>query len=160
MKLLILAQSAGIDPMKLNYTAFDGGAEAMTTMLGGFVDAFPGDSSEVIGQFEAGKVRVLAALTPNRLEAPFDQVPTAKELGYDAQWVVFRGFYVPKGMSDGAYDWWASTLEKIVESPGWAKVRSQRGLGDFFMAGTEFDAYVKKQVANFTELSQSLNIIK
>ena len=54
MKVMVLAQAAGVDPLTLRYTPFDGGGEAMTAMLGGFVDVFPGDVSEVLGQLEAG----------------------------------------------------------------------------------------------------------
>lgn len=95
MKVMLLAQSAELDPLGLSYTPFDGGGEALTALLGGFIDVFPGDASEVIGQVESGDVRVLAALTPERLAAPLDEVPTAAELGYSAEWIVFRGFYAP-----------------------------------------------------------------
>lgn len=82
----------------MRYVPFDGGGEALTALLGGFVQAFAGDASEVRGQLEAGTVRVLATLSDKRLAGPYQRVPTAKELGYDVSWVVWRGFYVGKEM--------------------------------------------------------------
>ena len=160
MKVMILANSAGVDPLGLSYTPFDGGGEALTALLGGFIDVFPGDTSEVIGQVEAGEVRLLAVLTNDRLDAPFDQVPTAAEAGYDAEWVVFRGIYVPKGMSDEAYDWWVNALEETANSPEWEEARKQAGLGKYFLAGADFEAFVSNQVGTFRQLSKDLGLIE
>lgn len=160
MKVMILAQSAGVDPLSLNYTPFDGGGEALTALLGGFIDVFPGDASEVIGQVEAGEVRVLAVLTQERLDEPFAEVPTAKELGYDAEWVVFRGFYAPGGMSDEAYDYWVNALETTATSPEWEEARRQAGLGEYMLVGADFEEFVSNQVANFRQLSKDLGIIE
>ncbi|MBV7335235.1 tripartite tricarboxylate transporter substrate binding protein [Chloroflexi bacterium TSY] len=160
MKVMLLAQSAELDPLGLSYTPFDGGGEALTALLGGFIDVFPGDASEVIGQVESGDVRVLAALTPERLAAPLDEVPTAAELGYSAEWIVFRGFYAPGGMSAEAYDWWGSVLEETANSEEWAQARAEGGLGEFFLAGEEFETFAREQIINFRQLSKDLGIIE
>ena len=57
MKLLVLARAAGIDPATIRYVPFDGGGEALTTLLGGFIQVFAGDASEVRGHIEAGTLR-------------------------------------------------------------------------------------------------------
>jgi len=160
MKVMVLAQSAGVDPLALRYTPFDGGGEALTALLGGFIDVFPGDASEVIGQLEAGEIRLLATLTPERLAAPFDEVPTANESGYEAEWVVFRGFYGPGGMSAEAYDWWVSALGEMAATPEWEEARSQGGLDEFFLAGDEFEQFTREQIVNFRQLSKDLGLIE
>lgn len=160
MKVMVLAQAAGIDPLALNYTPFDGGGEALTSLLGGFIDVFPGDISEVLGQVEAGEVHVLATLTAERLDAPLADVPTATELGYPAEWVVFRGFYAPGGMSEEAYDWWVDALEKTAASPEWEEARKQAGLGKFALFGADFEEFARNQIVNFRQLSKDLGIIE
>jgi len=132
----------------------------MTAMLGGFVDVFPGDASEVLGQLEAGEIRVLAALTPDRLSGALADVPTAKELGYDAQWIVFRGFYAPGNMSDDAYNFWTNALATVESSPEWAETRDQGGLDKFFLAGPDFETFIRDQVVNFRQLSKDLGLIE
>jgi len=160
MKVMVLAQAAGIDPLTLKYTPFDGGGEAMTAMLGGFVDVFPGDVSEVLGQLEAGEIRVLATLTADRMGGLLDGVPTAKEQGYDAEWVVFRGFYAPGGMSDDAYNYWVNALGKMADSPEWQEQLDQGGLEKIVRLGPDFDAFVKNQIDNFRQLSKDLGLIE
>jgi len=160
MKVLVLAQQAGLDPLSLKYTPFDGGGEAMTAMLGGFIDVFPGDISEVLGQAEAGDVRVIAVLAPERVPGPFEDVPTAREQGYDVEWVIFRGFYVPGNMSDAAYTWWVDAMKQVSESSEWATLRQQAGLEAYFIAGDDFEQFVDKQVATFRQLSLDLGLIE
>jgi len=94
-----------------------------------------------------------------RLDAIPD-VPTARELGYDAVWAVWRGFYMPPGVPEEAYDWWVATMKKVADSPEWAEIRKGRGLAPFFKGGAEFEAFVKRQVKDFRELSRSLGLIK
>ncbi len=159
MKVLLLAKAAGIDPKKIKYVPFAGGGEALTSLLGGFVQVFPGDASETIEQMKAGKVRILAVLAEKRLEA-IPNVPTAKELGYGAVWAVWRGFYMPPGLPDDAYGWWVATMKKVAESPEWAQIRAARGLAPFFKGGAEFEAFIKQQVKDFQELSRALGLIK
>ncbi|MEM7737028.1 MAG: tripartite tricarboxylate transporter substrate-binding protein [Deinococcota bacterium] len=160
MKVLLLAQAAGIDPLAIRYTSFDGGGEAMTSLLGGFIDVFPGDAAEAKGQLEAGDIRILAVLSPERLPAPYADVATAKELGYDTEWVIFRGFWGPGDMSDEAYDYWVNVLDTTAASPEWAEAREQAGLSEYALTGEEFEAFAKQQVQDLRELSQALGLIE
>ena len=160
MKVMVLAQAAGIDPLTLKYTPFDGGGEAMTAMLGGFVDVFPGDVSEVLGQLEAGEIRVLATLTAEPMGGMLEGVPTAKEQGYDAEWIVFRGFYGPGGMSDDAYNYWVNAFGEMADSPEWDEQLQQGGLEKIVRLGPEFDSFVRTQITNFRQLSQDLGLIE
>lgn len=157
MKVLLLAEAVGIPVDQVKYVPFDGGGEAMTALQGGFIDVFAGDISESLGQLEAGNIGVLAALSPERLDAVPD-VPTAKELGYDTEWVVWRGFYAPAGMSDEAYAYWIEALETLEASEQWAEKREASGLGEFVVTGEEFTTFVEDQIASFKELSASVGL--
>lgn len=160
MKVLVLAQGAGLDPLAIKYTPFDGGGEAMTALLGGFIDVFPGDVSEVLGQLEAGEIKVVATLSPEPLGGMLEGIPTATEEGYDATWVVFRGFYMPGDISDAAYDWWVDAMTQVADSAEWAEVREQNGLAEFFLAGPEFEEFARNQVSNFRQLSVDLGLLE
>ena len=97
MKVLLLVHQAGIDPKAIRYVPFDGGGEAMTALLGGFVQVFSGEASEVEGQIAAGRMRVLTVLAPERVAGPLAAVPTAHEAGIDVDWVTWRGFLRARG---------------------------------------------------------------
>jgi tripartite-type tricarboxylate transporter receptor subunit TctC len=60
------------------------------------VQALSTGPSTVMGHLKAGKVRVLASWGESRHPALPD-VPTLKELGYDAQFSQWTGLFVPAG---------------------------------------------------------------
>jgi putative tricarboxylic transport membrane protein len=160
MKVLLLADSAGVDPRQIRYVAFDGGGEAMTALLGGFVHVFSGEASEVEAQVEAGRLRVLTIFAPERLAGPLAEVPTVKESGYDVEWITWRGFYVPGGITDEAYERWVQVMTEVGRSAAWGKVRADNRLQPFHSVGPEFEALVKRQVVAFRSLSRDLGLIE
>jgi putative tricarboxylic transport membrane protein len=160
MKVLLLGRAAGIDPRSIKYVPFDGGGQVITSLLGGFIQVFAGDASELRGQVEGGTVRVLGVMAPRRLPAPYADVPTLKELGYNVDWIVWRGFYVPKSIPPDAYAFWIQALRKVAKSPEWAKVREQNSLGEFLSLGAEFQVFVDRQVNAIRNLSRELGLIK
>lgn len=105
-------------------------------------------------------MRVLGVMAPRRLPAPYANVPTLKELGYNVEWIVWRGFYVPKSIPANAYEFWIQALRKVAKSPEWAKVREQNSLGEFLSLDAEFQVFVDRQVNAFRNLSRELGLIK
>jgi putative tricarboxylic transport membrane protein len=160
MKVLLLAHRSGIDPRLIRYVPFDGGGEAMTALLGGFVQVFSGEASEVEGQVRAGRLRVLVTLAPERMEGPLADVPTARESGVDVTWVTWRGFYVPRGISDERYEEWVTIMRQVGESPEWAKARRENRLQPYFIVGADFSDFVMQQVEDFREMSREIGLIR
>lgn len=159
MKPALVLKAAGVDPRKMRFLSYEGGGEAMAALLGGHIELFPGDASEVQGQLEAGEIRLLAVFSDKRLPGVFADVPTAKEQGYDVQWPIVRGFYVPPKVSDEAYAFWSDALKKLQEHPEWAKQRDEQGLFEFNLVGEEFDAFAKKRTAEFRALASEVGLV-
>ena len=132
----------------------------MTALLGGFVQVFSGEASEVEGQVAAGRLRVLVTLAPERIEGPLAAVPTARESGVDVTWVTWRGFYVPGGIDDARYDRWVDAIQAVGTSEAWAAARAQNRLQPFFMTGLEFTDFVNRQVEDFREMSREIGLIQ
>jgi putative tricarboxylic transport membrane protein len=160
MKVLLLAHRAGIDPRRIRYVPFDGGGEAMTALLGGFVQVFSGEASEVEGQIAAGRLRVLVVLAPERIDGPLAGVPTARESGVDVTWVTWRGFYVPRGIDDAAYRRWVDVLAQVAASPEWEEARRLYRLQPFTLLGEEFSAFVGGQVEDFRTMSREIGLLR
>lgn len=91
-----LAQSTNA---KFKHIPFEGAAPAITSLLGGHIDAVSVSYAEVSAQVAAGNLKVLAILGPDRIAAIPD-VPTARELGYDVQVGTWRGLAVPANTPD------------------------------------------------------------
>lgn len=160
MKPLMILQKAGFtDIRKIKYIGVDGGADAITQTVGGFTQAMTGDMSEVVGFLKSGDVRVIAVLTEERVPG-FDDIPTAKEQGYDVVAVNWRGLYVPKGISDEAFNGWADKLQQVADSEGWKTAMEANGLAPFTKVGGDFQSYVDGLIADINTMSKELGVIQ
>ncbi|MDZ4095814.1 MAG: tripartite tricarboxylate transporter substrate-binding protein, partial [Paracoccaceae bacterium] len=160
MKPLMVLKAAGFtDVAKVKYIGMDGGAEAITQTIGGFTQAMTGDLSEVVGFIKSGDVRALAVLTTDRVPG-FDDIPTAKEQGFDVEVVNWRGLYVPKGISDDQFNAWATKLQTVADSAEWKAVMEANGLAPFTKVGGDFQGWIDGVVADTTALSKEIGIIQ
>jgi tripartite-type tricarboxylate transporter receptor subunit TctC len=89
----IFASAAGI---KLFHVPYQGGGPAVTALLGGQVEALASGPAAAIGQIRGGKMRALASWSTERLKLLPD-IPTFKELGYDAEFYIWSGVFAPAG---------------------------------------------------------------
>jgi putative tricarboxylic transport membrane protein len=159
LKPLMLLQRAGFTDIKsVKYIGVDGGADAITQTVGGFTQAMTGDMSEVVGFLKSGEVRAIAVLTEERVPG-FEDIPTAKEQGYDVVAVNWRGMYIPKDVSDETFNLWAERLQKVADSDEWKAAMEANGLAPFTKIGADFQGYVDQVVDEVKELSQDLGVI-
>lgn len=85
-----------IDDVTMEHVPFDGGAEAVSALLGNHITATVNTISELLPHAESGDLKILAVTSEERLNE-IDDVPTFKELNYDlisnGAWF---GFMAPK----------------------------------------------------------------
>lgn len=161
LKVLMAAKKSGITNLRgIKYVAFDGGGEAVTQLLAGKVQAFTGDISEAKGFVDAGKIKVLAVLAPERLSGEFSKFPTAKEQGLDAIGANWRGFYAPGKMNDDAYNFWVKSLGTVYDSKEWKDIMTNQGMAPLSLRGEAFQNYVRDSVNEIQALSREIGIIK
>ncbi len=160
LKVLMMLNRAGFtDARKVKYIGLDGGADAITQTVGGFAQAMTGDISEIQGFLRSGDVRALAVLSEDRV-AGFDDIPTAREQGLDMVAMNWRGFYVPKGISDAEFARWTDALSKVAESEQWQKVMADNGLAPYTLIGDDFEAWVAANIAEIQGISREIGIIQ
>lgn len=161
LKVLIAARKSGLTNVRsVKYVAFDGGGEAVTQLLAGKIQAFTGDISEAKGFVDAGKIKVLAIMSPERLSGDFSKFPTAKEQGLDVVGANWRGFYAPGKMSDEAYSFWVKSVGTVYDSKEWKDTMAKNGIAPLNLRGAEFQKFVKESVEEIQGLSREIGIIK
>jgi putative tricarboxylic transport membrane protein len=158
MKAALMAKAAGQAPKSMRYVALEGGGAVITALEGGHIKVASGDAAEMVQHHVAGKIRILAVMSKERLPGALKDIPTAMEQGIDVDWTVWRGFYVGPKVSDADYAWWAKTFETLSKTPEFAKERESRGLFPFTVIGKDFDARVKADVARFKELAKDAGL--
>lgn len=160
LKVLMLAKTNGIDDIRsIKYIGVDGGADAVTQTIGGFTTGMTGDMSEIVGFLKSGEVKALAVLTDERVPG-FDDIPTAKEQGFEVVAVNWRGLYVPKGISDEDFNAWGEKLAAVAESDEWKEAMAANGLAPFTKVGGDFQAWVDGVIADTVTLSKEIGVIQ
>ena len=159
MKAALVARAAGLNHKSMRFVAFEGGGEAVTALQGGHIHVYSGDISEAHQQIKAGtKIRILAVMSDKRMPGELANVPTAKEQGADIAWPIIRGFYMGPKVSDADFKVWTDTFKKMMATPAFDRMRTERGLFPFDLTGAEADAYIKKQVADYRKLAEEFGL--
>jgi putative tricarboxylic transport membrane protein len=160
---LLLAQAAGVpstDLGKIRWVQYEGGTDAVTQMMGGFIDVVSTDLGEIAGFVEAGDIEALTVLSDDPLPGKFEAIPTAKSLGYDVTGYNWRGFYIGGEVSDEAYDFWVDTLQQVYQSEGWQKVALDSGLTPIWRGGDEFQSFVEQETGAMRQISKDIGVIQ
>lgn len=110
----ILQQEFGFKLTEVSYKAT---SEEVRDILGGQVDFTVSSPLGVLGQIQAGTMKMLALARDERMERLSD-VPTFKELGYPQITTSFwTGIFAPKGMDDALVTQINAALDKVLEQP-------------------------------------------
>jgi putative tricarboxylic transport membrane protein len=157
---ILVADSYGIDGKNVKYTAYDGGGEAVTALLGGNADVLTSDLSSVAEYLKSGDVRVLGISSSERVGGEFADIPTYQEQGFDVVTGNWRGIYGPKDMSPEAKKFWEETLTTIAESDEWKAELAALGIQDGFMNSEDFTASMEEEEASYFELYKKLGLAK
>ena len=161
LKILMTAHAAGVSDLKrIKYLSYNNGGTAVTQVVGGRIDVLVGVASSSKGFIESGDLKPLAVLGREHLSAPLDKIPTSYELGVDVEASNWRGFYMPKDVSEEEYQWWVNTLKSASQTPEWKEVMVQNGLEPFSLFGNDFEQFVNKQVDSLNLISKEIGIIK
>ncbi|MEH7117509.1 tripartite tricarboxylate transporter substrate binding protein [Neobacillus vireti] len=157
---ILPAYKYGVDPTKIKYVSYDGGGEAITALLGGNADVIGTDASSVKEFLKAGKVRVLAITSTDRLTGDFKDVPTAKEQGVDAEFTIWRGIFGPEKMSKEAKTYWEKTIDKLVQTPEWKQEVQTQGWELEYKNSTDFKKFLEDQNKQVEQLLTALGMQK
>ena len=115
-------QAAGANPNDVIYVPYDAGGKALAGLLSGETQILSTGLGEVMGARD--QVRIIGITAPDRVaDAP--DAPTLKEQGFDVQFVNWRGFFGPPGMSDSMKNEIAKMLGDVQKTPEWEAVRKR-----------------------------------
>ncbi len=107
---------------------FRGGGDIVVNVVSGNIDLGMLNYAEAESQIKAGDVRPLMVLTSQRLKILAD-VPTAKELGIDADYATVRGFVTLKGVPDDRLKTLEDGLIKAMKGQMYCHVHRDLGTG-------------------------------
>lgn len=142
---VLAMKNAGIDTKKLRFVVFTSGVQSQTAVMGGHVDVAAVPVSGVVPQLEAGRLRVLAVSSSQRLGRVLAAVPTWKEQGADSVFSSWRGVIGPKGMSAPQIAYWENVIAQVVATEDWKKDMTNNFWESNFMTSAESRKFLKSQ---------------
>lgn len=154
----LVAQAAGADATKLNYVPFSGGGEALAAILGGHVGAGISGYSEWEGQIKSGELRALAISSPEKVEGI--DIPTLKEQGVDVELANWRSVVAAPGITAEQKAALLDAVDKMHASDAWKKVLADNKWIDLYLAGDEFDAFLKSENERVTAVLKTIGLVQ
>ena len=152
------AAAAGLNAASVNYIAFSGGGEAMTSLLGGHVEAVITGAGEAGVQLQGGDLRALGVSAPERI--PGLDVPTYKEQGLDYTFDIWRGVMAPKDISEEALRYYEDLFARMMETDGWREATERLGWLDAYQNSEEFGAFLDAQLEQFRAVLGDLGLLR
>jgi tripartite-type tricarboxylate transporter receptor subunit TctC len=146
---------AGITWTEVHYR---GNAPAVADLVAGHVDVGFQQLTDSREHIEAGRLRALAVLGPNRAAALPD-VPSIVEAGLaDVQGITFNGLFAPKGTPDAVIEKLSAATRVALEKPG--VVDKLAALGSEARGSTPeaFAAFLRAETAKWTDVMREVNI--
>lgn len=141
--------------LKTIFVPFKGGAEALTSMMGGHVDMIvTSDFGPMLG---AGKVRLLSEQGPNRAPG-MANIPCFGELGYP--YTVRAGFGLagPANLPEPVVQTWTQVIQKVAENAEWKKLLETYNFLPEIVWGPKLREQLIEGRTSFGKILPSLNI--
>jgi tripartite-type tricarboxylate transporter receptor subunit TctC len=141
--------------VKATFVPFTGGAQAITAMLGGHVEAVV--SADYGPQLAAGKVRLLALTGAEKL-AQFPQLPTFKELGYPLATEAIYGIYGPAKLAPDVVTYWEGVTREMMATEAFRGVLKTVNAGSVYMDSAAFTQNVTENYHKLGEAIEALGL--
>jgi putative tricarboxylic transport membrane protein len=152
-------QAAGGDPLKVRYVGYDAGGKAFAGLLSGETEVLSTGLGEVLSQHQQGQVRILA-ITAEEGISELPDVPTLKELGYDAYFANWRGFFGAPGLPDDLSESYQKAIEDMYDTEEWETVRARNGWANLYKPGADFVVFLEGQEQVMSDLMRQLGVLK
>ena len=149
----------GVDPVKTKMVITPGAGDSMTKLAGGHVVLAIHSVAEANAMLQAGKIRLLAVLSPTRLKALPD-VPTAEEQGVmkgvRVQWWAAVAF--PAGTPDPIVKKWEGALAEMARDPAFLAGAERINMNIDFLDSAATRAFVEKEIVGYTDMAGKIGI--
>lgn len=158
LKFARFAKAYGVDVKEIKYVSEQDGGE-LTALLNGSVDVFSTSVAQTVEQVKAGKIKVLAVTSEERLEGEvLEDFETAIEQGIDETYVNWRGFVGPADLDPEVVAYYEEIFKELTETDAWADIRSQYGWDDMYMDSEEYKEFLDNEQEATREILEELGL--
>ena len=135
------------------FVPFSGGAEAITAMLGGHIEAVV--SADYGPQLAAGKVK-LVVLTGSEKLASQPKLPTFRDLNYPISTEAIYGLFGPANLPREIIAYWDAATQEMMATDEFKTVLKTASANPVYMNSADFTANVAQNYRKLGEAIQTL----
>lgn len=147
-----------LEKLNIVHVPYKGSGLALIGLASGQVDMEVLAAPAAIGQIQAGRVRALAVLSPERMP-DLPNVPTAREQGFpNFDISVWYGMLAPTGTPREIINRLNSELTKAVTAPDMKPKLAQAGVEPLTSTPEEFSAFIRSEAARFDKVIKEAGI--
>lgn len=145
--------------VKTKHVPFEGGAPALTALLGGHVQGALVQSTEAKPHIDSGAMKALVNTGATKIEA-FKDVPTLKDKGIDVAADVWNGIVVPKDVPDSVVKILHDAFKKALEDPAVVEQFKKIGIDPAYAGPQEFQKIIENDFKKNGEVLKASGLIK
>jgi tripartite-type tricarboxylate transporter receptor subunit TctC len=136
--------------LKMRHLPTTGGGPATTAVLGGHAAFWMSTTGPAAPHVKSGKFRALAVTSAAR-HAHYPDVPTLKELGYDVEYYLWIGLFVPKATPAVAVKALREAVKQAVDDPAFKSAMEKIQVPIAYQDADEFRAWWDADAARLAE---------
>ncbi len=135
---------------KFTYIPFKGGGAVATQLVGKHIDSTVNNPIEAVAQWRGGTLRPLCVFDEKRMpykekvtkDMAWGDIPTCKESGVDAHYLMLRGIFMPGGVTKDQVDYYVDLLDKVSQTPEWKKFLEEGAFNTTALKGKAYADWV------------------
>ncbi|MGE6607530.1 Bug family tripartite tricarboxylate transporter substrate binding protein [Halomonas sp. NPDC076908] len=143
--------------LEFNNMPFAGASAAVTTCVGGHIDAVVASPAEVMPQIEAGSLKALLVMEEERIDALPD-TPVPEELGIDFTWSAWKGVIAPVGMPDDVKETLSEALRNTFQDEKFLARMEEMGEFVDYRSGEDYRELAERDSAVAEEIIRQLGM--
>ena len=136
--------------LKMRHLPTTGGGPATTAVLGGHAAFWMSTTGPAAPHVKSGKFRALAVTSAAR-HPHYPDVPTLKELGYDVEYYLWVGLFVPKATPGAAVKALREAVKQAVDDPAFKSAMEKIQVPIAYQDADEFRAWWDADAARLVE---------
>ncbi|KGJ71808.1 tricarboxylic transport membrane protein [Cryobacterium roopkundense] len=152
----LLGREIGIDPRDVNYVAYAGGGEVLTSLLSNTASAGISSYNDFRDQIEAGSVRALGTSAAEPVDGI--DVPTFIESGYNVEMSNWRGYAAPPGISHEARQELVDIVTEMHATSEWDDSMTRNRWSDSYSIDGDFEEFIATESERVRSIIEELGL--
>jgi putative tricarboxylic transport membrane protein len=150
-----LQAEAGTD---WKFLSFEEVGQRIAALLNGDADMMFGSAQDFAAQVKAGKLKVIATISPNPSPV-FPDLPTTQDEGFESELVAqVRGIMGPPELPQEALEYYQGVFEETLQTDSWKEYAEKNGLVTELRLGEEWADFLVQQNEKVKEALETADL--